>query len=43
VQLPLLYEKNELDGVTVGHPNKALAEDILAALVDGVIPGKSLA
>ena len=36
-------QQDELDSVTVSHPNKALAEDILAALVDGVIPGKSLA
>jgi hypothetical protein len=35
--------QDELDSVTVSHPNEALAKDILAALVDGIIPGKSLA
>jgi len=37
------YDKDELDSVTVSQPNKALAEDVLAALVYGIIPGESLA
>ena len=35
--------QNELDCIAVSDPNKALAEDILATLVDCPIPGESLA
>jgi hypothetical protein len=36
-------QQDELDSATVSHPNEALAEDILAALVNGIISRKSLA
>ncbi len=35
--------QNELNCIAIGHPDKTLSKNHVAAFVDGVIPGKSLA
>jgi hypothetical protein len=42
-EIATLVGQNEFNCITIGHPDKPLAKEHVAALVDGVITSKSLA